>query len=286
MTTAKNARRLLLLLFWLPAFAGAEIQLRNGDPDQALVYWLLTTNDAPSLADLPRASLRHRFLAPGETVKVSWEGSTLVVCFLEWKSALGFTTLVKGSFFGQADLPDNKQVSLDHMGIQNQVGRILEGSLAQWGLTPPRLALGAGFSQWSAVPWLVQFGTSFAPTGGLKGVQLLVSPLALWFHFSLWSAPASYPGTSIVLKDEHLFWEVPIPAATGRVWQFDQEISLAVGSCIRTGTEVEGWIVLDRLDGASRKALLNHALELRWLVERSPTPDNLFMTEFSLLELP
>ena len=287
MTTFKTSLGVLLLLWLLPAGVGAEIQLRNSDQDQALVYWLLAPNQAPSLAELPRATLRHRFLAPGETVKLPWDGSGLVVCFLDWKSALGFASMIKGSFFGQADIPDNKQVSLDHRGAENQgVGRLLDGSLEQWGLLPPRLAVGKGPSQWSAIPWAVQFGPGVVPEGGLKGVKLILSPVALWFQFSLWSVPTSFPGTSIAFKDESLFWEVPVPETTGRVWQFEKGNGLAVGTCVRTGTDVEGWIVLDRLDGDPLNALLNHVLELRWLVESSPTPDNRFMTELSLLELP
>ncbi|MEI8092754.1 MAG: hypothetical protein WCG80_00920 [Spirochaetales bacterium] len=265
-----------------------QFQLRNGDTDQLLLYWLLDSSPVTQTtlqSRLDSAPVAQRPLAHGETSLLEYRADeTLLLCFVPWNQSPGYQDELIGAAVRVKTLTPGKQISFNHQAWDSTPSVQLRASLQDWGLTTGTLALDGKPGDWAGLPTMARFGGGF-PEGSPASVQFAVTDQALWFHFVDRAKPVA---VTWVLKAGNRWWEIASAGAEGRVWLFGPELpkGLAVGTRLRAGNDLEGWIVLDRLPEADRTALLGSTLEFRRLVENGASADNALMTEFSLAELP
>lgn len=169
-----NRSAVLSLVFLvLTAMVHGETSFWLKNADQALfLYWTIPgAPPAPTpvvLAGLPLAfGGPHRVLG-GERVRVVVpEGQSLVGVYMPWNEGPSWASRLSGGWITAREAPTAGTLVVDRASFRaSNRGRLLEATLAEWGLELPRFVLDGLSDDWTAVPALLEWGGAFTPPGG------------------------------------------------------------------------------------------------------------------------
>lgn len=260
----------LLLVLVTSTLTAGPFWVRNTDPGADFLYWTVpgpvTATADPVLAALPLAPGGLHRVGPGERVRVdTGPGAVLVGVFLP--PGAGYLTPLAGGWIPPSALPAQGTLLVDRPSLTAATrGRSLEAPLQAWGLVPPRFTLDGRADDWAAIPFLAEWGPAFRPTPGPwpagrplpVALQAVQADGALWVRFVSdrpWSGLGPQTSVSLVLRRPGALLEWPLTGIDGALWSWtDGANPVAAGSLVRSGTDLEARLCLDRLTAADRAA--------------------------------
>lgn len=254
------AAPLFLLLAADLSAAPATFFMKNNDPEALFCWWAAAPSSrttAAVLGNLPLAPGGRHLVAPGERVRIQLpEGYGLVAVFLPWREPLSLTTRLSGGSVLPSEVPGRGTLLIDRPSfLASNRGRILEGTLAEWGLEVPAMVLDGQFGDWSDLPVLVEWGKSFSPSGPVwpaswprpRTLQAVLREGALWLRF-VWEAGRFPAGVevSLLLSRPGAVFEWPLTGPSVWTWD-DASVPQTAGSQVAGPGTLEAWIPWDRL---------------------------------------